>query len=220
MGAPWTRLAEARLPAADEYLHCRYQLDGRVADTDWPTFQSDGPGICSGPWRTTDVMVWSGRSQAARSAARYLAVRGRCPVRTLGGIPEHVHTSTLAAIRPAEAAVSWTNDQLTNCSPPLAAIGDRLRPMAARSKWSTTPPLMPAALDGRPLRCQRDEPRFAATLSRIQSELISADGGVHQPCGHLLWGRRLALLTAVGRSCCAAGAGDLSGSRPAGSAAG
>ena len=32
-------------PSTDEYLHCRYGLDGSRSEGEWHTFQLDGPGI-------------------------------------------------------------------------------------------------------------------------------------------------------------------------------
>ena len=125
--------------------------------------------------------------EAARRAARYLAVLWPLPCADAWEeSPEHVHTSTLAAIGAGlEAAVSLDHrladePEITTAR---AAIGDRLSTDGgAFTKWSGS-----TAVDASLLWMAAPyellvptEPRFAATLSRIESELISADGGVHR----------------------------------------
>ncbi len=91
-----------RPPGADDYLHCRYTVDGSVGPDDWPTFQLDGPGIwlwslahhvrCGG--RLTDD-----RSEAATLVARYLAALRETPASDAWEeSPQFVHTSTQGAI--------------------------------------------------------------------------------------------------------------------------
>jgi GH15 family glucan-1,4-alpha-glucosidase len=190
MGRAIDKARRGRLPAADEYLHCRYHLDGRVADTDWPTFQLDGPGIWL--WslvhhRRHGGLVTDEVQEAARLAARYLAALWPLPCADAWEeSPEHVHTSTLAAIRAGlDAAVSL--DHRLADEPEIAtaraAIGDRFSTDGgAYTKWSGS-----TAVDASLLwmaapyeMVAPTEPRFAATLSRIESELITIDGGVHR----------------------------------------
>ncbi len=64
-----------RTPAASDYLHCRYGADGLPADTDWPTFQLDGPGIWL--WSLAHHVLHGGRLDAelvsaVEHVARYL----------------------------------------------------------------------------------------------------------------------------------------------------
>ncbi|HKZ91092.1 MAG TPA: glycoside hydrolase family 15 protein [Candidatus Limnocylindrales bacterium] len=190
MGRAMARARRGQLPAADEYLHCRYDLDGRVADADWPTFQLDGAGIWL--WSLAHHehhggVVAGEVREAARLAARYLAVLWPLPCADAWEeSPEHVHTSTLAAIRAGlEAAVSL--DRRLAREPEVAtaraAIAGRLSTFrGAFTKWSGS-----TAVDASLLwmaapyeTLAPTEPRFAATLSRIESELITADGGVHR----------------------------------------
>ena len=120
--------------------------------------------------RSTDEV-----QEAARLAARYLAVLWPLPCADAWEeSPEHVHTSTLAAIEAGlEAAVSL--DQRLADEPEIAAaraaIGDRLSTAGgAFTKWSGS-----TAVDASLLWMAAPyellvptEPRFAATLSRIE----------------------------------------------------
>lgn len=185
-------MASARrgdVPSADDYLHCRYDLDGSVADIDWPTFQLDGPGIWL--WALAHHERHGGHvaddvRRAARQTARYLAALWRTPCSDAWEeFHEHVHTSTLAAIKAGlDAAVTLEPGlaDTAEVAQARASIDARLRNDDAFTKWRDSPDVdasllwiaVPYGL------LSPDDPRFAATLSRIEDELISVDGGVHR----------------------------------------
>ncbi|MFV2063942.1 MAG: glycoside hydrolase family 15 protein [Chloroflexota bacterium] len=186
-------MASARsgqIPSADDYLHCRYHLDGSPADTDWPTFQLDGPGIWL--WGLAHHLRHGGQMTAELQrvvllVSRYLADLWTMPCADAWEeFSEHVHTSTLAAIKAGLAAAVSV----------VPALGDEPKIEQARSsidarmsgsggsftKWSGGDEVdasllwMVAPYE----TLAPDEPRFAATLARIEAELISDGGGAHR----------------------------------------
>jgi GH15 family glucan-1,4-alpha-glucosidase len=100
--------------------------------------------------------------------------------------PEHVHTSTLAAIRVGvEAAVSMVPELAAE--PAIAGlradIGGRLSVVdGAFTKWAGNPEVDASLLwMVAPYESMlASEPRFAATLSRIEAELVSDGPSVHR----------------------------------------
>lgn len=182
-----------RRPDPADYLHCRYTTDGSVGPGDWPTFQLDGPGI----W------LWSlGRHIAAggsmaprvlRAALRvgaYLAALWQVPSSDAWEeFPDKVHTSTLAAdLAGLRAVLDFSDEARADRVIRAAAAGlaDRLqgqgRGSGAWTKWDGSDAVdasllwvaAPYAL------VPPTSERFAATLARIESELVSPDGGVHR----------------------------------------
>ena len=178
------------LPSTDEYLHCRYDLDGSRSEGAWHTFQLDGPGIWL--WSVAHHVRRGGRldeglRDAARLTARYLAALWSLPCADAWEEwPEQVHTSTLAAIRAGLDAAAAVVPELAGASEVAAArasIGARLAASSGRyTKWAGSGEvdaslLWMAAPYG---LLAVAEPRFAATLARIEDELIDADGGLHR----------------------------------------
>lgn len=182
---------EGRIPAASDYLHCRYDADGAPSDdSDWPNFQLDGPGIWL--WSLAGHLRHGGRldpalSAAVAIAARYLADLWETPCADAWEeAPEHVHTSTLAAIQAGLEAAAMIDPALADepaLTRALDRIGGRMTVVdGAFTKWAGN-----AEVDGSllwiaaPYRLlDPAEPRFAATLARIETEITDADGGVHR----------------------------------------
>lgn len=178
------------IPTAEEYLHCRYSADGSPADADWPTFQLDGPGIWL--WSLQNHLHHGGQLDAGLDAAvdhvaRYLADLWATPCADAWEeSDEHVHTSTLGAIAAGLSAALAIR-------PPLASVDavslarDSLDARmsvvdGAFTKWSGHSEVDASLLWlAAPYRyLDPDEPRFAATLRRIEDELISEGLGVHR----------------------------------------
>jgi GH15 family glucan-1,4-alpha-glucosidase len=216
-----------RLPSADEYLHCRYHLDGRPADDDWPTFQLDGPGIWL--WSLARHTQLGGSLDddlraAALLAARYLAALWRLPCADAWEeSPEHVHTSTLAAIRAGLDAAQRMLSELADhdVADAAAAIDARLATdEGAFTKWAGN-----HAVDASLLwmaapyeTLAPTEARFAATFDRIERELVSPGGGVHRYAADTFYGGGAwpVLTSAYGRVLLRRGApGDLERARKA-----
>jgi GH15 family glucan-1,4-alpha-glucosidase len=185
------------VPAAQDYLHCRYSADGAESAVEWPSFQLDGPGIWL--WSLGEHLARGGelsprRAGAASLVAEYLAALWRCPsYDAWEENPEQVHSSTVAAIAAGLRAAG------------RYVAGDSAASNAARRRWAESADLMmqhlrEAAVDGYlpkwpgssavdgsllwlgyPYRLVRlDDPIFAATLERIEADLVSPGGGVHR----------------------------------------
>lgn len=199
-----------RSPSPGDYLHCRYELDGTPGPDDWPTFQLDGPGIWL--WSLAHHAKAGGslrpeHRDAALLAARYLSALWDHPSNDAWEeSPEQVHTSTLAALlaglRAAPEVLGGAID------PAIAAaragietrLSGRVGPL---TKWDGN-----EAVDGSLLwtvapygLMQPDEPAFAATLRRIEADLVSPHGGVHRYRADTFYGggEWLLLTAALGR---------------------
>lgn len=204
-------VAAGQAPEAADYLHCRYRADGSTGPDDWPTFQLDGPGIWL--WSLAHHVRAGGsisdeHRRAVDLLARYLAALWDHPsYDAWEEWPEHVHTSTLAAILAGLRAVS-------DLAPTTAARPDIVlaeQRVAAEllvgtgplGKWPGNPAVdasllwvaAPYAL------LPPDHPRFAATLARIEADLRSVDGGVHRYLDDTYYGggEWLLLTAALGR---------------------
>jgi GH15 family glucan-1,4-alpha-glucosidase len=165
------------LPSRDEYLHCRYGIDGSRSEGEWHTFQLDGPGIWL--WSVAHHVRYGGRfdetvHDAVRLTARYLAATWPLPCADAWEeSPEHVHASTLAAIRAGlDAAVSLAPDLAGEAE--VAAIRAAIRARLATSDGPYTKWQGSHSVDASLLwmvapygSVSASEPRFAATLARI-----------------------------------------------------
>ena len=185
------------LSAAD-YLHCRYSVDGLISEVDWPTFQLDGPGIWL--WSLLHHRRHGGEPtpamiEAAGLVARYLAELWDTPC--ADAWEEHhdrVHTSTLAAIAAGLAAAVELEPGLADAASIVrarAAIRARLAEgEGAWTKWPGNPEVDASLL----WMCvpyglvAPTEPRFAATLRRIETELVSDGSGVHRYASDTFYG--------------------------------
>ncbi|HEV8545169.1 MAG TPA: glycoside hydrolase family 15 protein [Candidatus Limnocylindrales bacterium] len=207
---------DGRRPVPADYLHCRYTVDGDVGPEDWPTFQLDGPGIWL--WSLGRHVSAAGEAtfagavaDAALLAGRYLAALWPVPsADAWEEFPEHVHTSTLAADLAGLRALLKLSPR-ARAEPTIvaaeAAIASRLRDQGtgdgAWTKWTGTD-----AVDASLLWIAAPfglvpptDPRFAATLDRIETELVSVDGGVHRYVGDTYYGggEWLLLTASLGR---------------------
>lgn len=200
-------------PTPDDYLHCRYQVDGRPGPDDWPTFQLDGPGIwlwSLGHHVRTGGALGQEHLEAARLVGRYLAALWARPsYDAWEEFPEHVHTSTLAAILAGLVALRLADpgggDSGGEMATARVALEARLGANGGSeyTKWSGNDDVDASLLwlaapygliDPR-------SPRFARTLRRIEEELVSEDGGVHRYRADTYYGggEWLLLTAALGR---------------------
>jgi GH15 family glucan-1,4-alpha-glucosidase len=199
-----------RSPAPEDYLHCRYRADGSPGPDDWPTFQLDGPGIWL--WslahhaRSGGILREEHR-RAAGLATRYLAALWDHPsYDAWEESPEHVHTSTLAGILAGlRATRTILGDASERLDPAVrraeAAIAERMATNSGTfTKWDGND-----AVDGSLLwiavpygLLPPDEPTFAATLRRIEADLVSPDGGVHRYAADTYYGGGEWLLLTAG----------------------
>ncbi len=176
------------VPSPEDYIHCRYEIDGSVGPEDWPTFQLDGPGIWL--WSLAHHEAAGGRvtgemRRAAGLAAAYLAACYELPsYDAWEESPDHVHTSTQAAIlaglraairlhvadKSAANAARVLEEQLTNPANGLY------------TKWRGSPDVDASLLwIVAPYRIvEPEDPAFARTLARIETDLVSEAGGVYR----------------------------------------
>lgn len=184
-------------PDARDALQCRYELDGTPGPEDWPTFQLDGPGIWL--WSLAHHAAAGGvlspaHRNAASLAARYVAALWNHPsYDAWEEAPEHVHTSTLAALLAGLRAAPGLLGEAVD--PSIAAaraqIEERLlRRTGPLTKWRGSD-----AVDGSLLwlvapygLVHPDDPAFSATLARIETELVGTGGGVHRYAADTFYG--------------------------------
>ncbi|HUG48764.1 MAG TPA: glycoside hydrolase family 15 protein [Candidatus Limnocylindria bacterium] len=190
-----------RPPRPEDYLHCRYSADGAESAVEWPSFQLDGPGIWL--WSLGEHLAHGGeltpaRAEAAGLVADYLAALWLCPsYDAWEEHPEHVHTSTVGAIatgvraagRYLASSASSPRSVGRSGSADLAASAElmvqNLRDTGAEGhlpKWRGNDAVDGSLLWlGYPFRAFRvDDPIFAATLRRIEVELVSDEGAVYR----------------------------------------
>ena len=183
--------AAGLVPDPGDLLHCRYAADGRPGPDGWPTFQLDGPGIwlwSLGHHARRGGTLTSDHRRAAWLAARYTAALWDHPsFDAWEESREYVHTSTIAAMLAGLRAVDSALGPMPAPAGKAAdAIAARLAtpqdPSGALTKWSGNP-----AVDGSLLwivapyeLLEPEAEPFAATLRRIEAELVSPGGGVHR----------------------------------------
>lgn len=182
---------DGRRPEVADYLHCRYAADGSPAAEEWPSFQLDGPGIWL--WSLARHHRGGGRLTeelrvAARGVGRYLAELWRLPsFDAWEEFPDEVHTSTLAAILAGLRALRELDPEAPErVTQAVDGIQRTLRETADAvghfPKWRGNSEVdasllwlaVPYGLVG------VDEPLFAATLRRIERDLVAPGGGVHR----------------------------------------
>ncbi len=193
-------------PAPVDYLHCRYEADGSLGPDDWPTFQLDGPGIWL--WSLAHHVRCGGtvgarHLEAVSLATRYLSALWDHPsYDAWEESPDHVHTSTVAAILAGlRASLSLLPDAMGTVAASEAAIVERLAGQeGAFPKWDGND-----AVDASLLwiavpygLLAPDDPAFAATLARIEADLVSDAGGVHRYVADTYYGGGEWLLLTAG----------------------
>ena len=182
---------QGRVPDGGDYLHCRYAADGTPASEDWPSFQLDGPGIWL--WSLEAHLAHGGRLTdelltAARAVGDYLAALWRLPAYDAWEeFPDHVHTSTLGAIAVGLRALLRIDPRpAPRVAAEVETLSEELRGRAARRgyypKWAGS-----TRVDGSLLWLAApyelvtiDDPMFAATLTRIERQLVAPGGGVYR----------------------------------------
>ena len=170
-------------PSSEEYLHCRYDVDGRASVGEWHTFQLDGPGIWL--WAVAHHARHGGRiepaiREAVELTARYLAALWPLPCADAWEeSPEHVHTSTLAAILAGlDAAVDLAPDLAGSSDVAAARAALRARLASAAdgyTKWAGNP-----AIDASLLWMMAPYGLVAATRAALRCHLGAHRGRAHR----------------------------------------
>ena len=188
-----------RIPRED-FLPCRYTVDGEDAVDDWWGFQLDGYGMWL--WALDEHAARHGRplephAEATELTVRYLTEFWAEPCYDWWEEhPDHRHTSTLAALYAGlDAAARW--DVLSSSA--RAAARDTAGEIRARvldegvhdgrlAKWLTG-----SDLDASLVACATpfglvaaDEPVMTATVGALEASI--AHGGVHRYAGDTYYG--------------------------------
>lgn len=182
---------DGRRPEVADYLHCRYAADGSPAAEEWPSFQLDGPGIWL--WSLARHVQGGGRLTeelrvAARGVGRYLAELWRLPsFDAWEEFPDEVHTSTLAAILAGLRALEEIDGEAPERVAHAADEVERTLRTVAEAvgyfpKWRGSHEVDASLLWlAVPYELvDVDDQPFAATLGRIERDLVAPGGGVYR----------------------------------------
>lgn len=174
---------------AEDVLNTRYDVEGKPANGDWPNFQLDGFGTwlwaLSEHKRLTDSELPTIWLDAARLIAGYLSALWRLPCYDCWEeFPDNHHTYTLAAIHGGLRAYSSLSG--TNFTPILEEIITQINTTGVADGHFTKflgSNDLDASLLGLAVPYQLVNPQdsvMLATISAIESELRSSDGGVRR----------------------------------------
>ena len=174
-----------------DYLHTRYTLDGQEGEDEWPNFQLDGFGTWL--WGMIEHLRQGGDTrfppiwgQAAELVARYLAGLWRWPnYDCWEEFGDRVHPHTLAALYAGlRSYASFTGR--TQYARVAKQIRGHILQHGVRDghfvKYIGTD-AVDASLLGIAVPygvVPPDDPRFQATLARIEADLRQEGGGLHR----------------------------------------
>ncbi len=175
--------------ASEDILNTRYSPDGSVADEEWPNFQLDGFGTWL--WALNEQQHITGNQlpadwlEAARLVAGYLLALWRMPCfDSWEESPDALHTYTLAAIYGGLRSFAT---YLSMDIAPLLNEMSNLVLTAGIKDGHFTKSLESNALDANLLGVALpyglvaiDDPRMQATVSAIERELRSCEGGLRR----------------------------------------
>jgi GH15 family glucan-1,4-alpha-glucosidase len=185
------KLERGETPQEQDYLPTRFQLDGSLGREDWTDFQLDGYGawlwgVCQ-HYKEIDSSLWNDVRPAVELVVRYLAALWRSPnYDCWEEYRQHIHTSTLAALYGGLNAVRQIAPSiipdglpeqirdftLENCVAPdghfVKFIGNDA--VDASLLWTALPYGLVSL----------DDPRFQATLAKIERDILRPGGGVYR----------------------------------------
>ena len=175
-----------------DYLPTRFTLDGGLGTDDWPDFQLDGYGawlwgLVTHCRQSDDDALWQQAVPAVRLVIRYLAALWRSP--NYDCWEEHrqeIHPATLAAIYGGLCAVAKMEPSLVPAGLPEAirdyvltacvtADGHFMKFVGndnvdASLLWLAVPYGLVSV----------DDPRFRATVAKIERDILRPGGGVYR----------------------------------------
>jgi len=193
------RLERGETPQEGDYLPTRFQLDGSLGREDWTDFQLDGYGawlwgLCQ-HCNQVDRALWDEARPAVEIVVRYLAALWGSP--NYDCWEEHrqeIHTATLAALHGGLKAVREMDSTLVpdglperiraytlaNCVSSdghfLKFIGNEA--VDASLLWTAVPYELVTIHD----------PRFQATLAKIERDIHRPGGGVYRYAADTYYG--------------------------------
>ena len=190
------KIANGETLAETDYLPTRFSLDGALGQEDWPDFQLDGYGVWL--WvlvqhcRTVNPELWPQVRPAVALLVRYLAALWQSPnYDCWEEFRDHIHTATLASLYGGLSAVEAHDPQLIPAGLPAAIkthiLTQGIAPYGGLSKFIPPSPAPGKTVDASLLWAfvpfglvSLDDPIFAATLARIEADLLCPGGGVYR----------------------------------------
>jgi GH15 family glucan-1,4-alpha-glucosidase len=182
------KLIEGVEPDDADYLPTRFTLDGAIGTEAWTDFQLDGYGTWLwGLAQHADSALWQAAQPAIKVVVSYLKALWQSPNYDCWEEFRHqIHTATLAALYaglyavqqrdpalvPADLPTQIRDYVLTNC---VAADGHFCKfigneEVDASLLWVAVPYRL----------VEVDDPRFVATLAKIERDLHVPKGGVYR----------------------------------------
>lgn len=185
------KLAAGETPDESDYLPTRFTADGLIGTDAWTEFQLDGYGAWL--WglaqycKSADHALWIEARPAVMLTIRYLAALWQSP--NFDCWEEHrdqVHPATLAAIYGGLTAVRALEPALVPAGLPETireftlqnAVTEDGHFMKSLGNPEVDASLLWLAVPYRLVAL--DDPRFLATLAKIERDLVVPDGGVYR----------------------------------------
>ncbi|NPV67961.1 MAG: glycoside hydrolase family 15 protein [Anaerolineae bacterium] len=194
------RLARGETPHDHEYLPTRFTLDGELGTDDWTDFQLDGYGawlwgLVAHVEAAGDDALWETLRPAIDLTVRYLGALWSMPNYDCWEESRHqIHLSTLTALYGGLAAVARYDPGCVPAELPAAiqafalehgvtvagylkkSLGNEA--VDASLLWAAVPYGLLSVTD----------PRFAATLAKIEHDLARPGGGVYRYAADTYYG--------------------------------
>jgi GH15 family glucan-1,4-alpha-glucosidase len=186
------KLARGEAIAESDYLPTRFTLDGGLGQEDWPDFQLDGYGawlwgLVQHVRRHNDDALWRACIPAVTLTVRYLNALWQSPnYDCWEEHRQHIHPATLAALYGGLTAVAEMDAALVPSGLP-AAIRDYTLAHGVTADGHFMKYLGNDAVDSSllwlavPYRLvEVDDPRFLATVAKIERDILRPGGGVYR----------------------------------------
>lgn len=185
------KLDRGEQPLETDYLPTRFALDGGLGQEDWPDFQLDGYGAWL--WglvqhcRLSDFQIWEEARPAIELLVRYLEALWQSP--NYDCWEEHrdqIHTATLAALYGGLTAVQEVDPTLVPYTLPTDirtyilehCVAEEGHFMKSIGNSEVDASLLWVAVPYRVVTV--DDPRFTATLNKIERDIHRPQGGVYR----------------------------------------
>ncbi len=186
------KLARGEALLESDYLPTRFKLDGDINQDDWPNFQLDGYGawlwgLVQFVQAHDDQALWVETRPAVRLTVEYLGALWQSPnYDSWEEHRDHIHPSTLAALYGGFRAVEAQEFGIVP-----AGLADRIRDFVLTHALAPAGHVMKYlgndAVDANllwlavPYRLlELDDPRFQATLAKIERDIHRPGGGVYR----------------------------------------
>lgn len=186
------RLAAGEPITEADYLPTRFTIDGALGNEDWPDFQLDGYGawlwgLVDHCRRHDDTALWGESIPAVTLIVRYLQALWRSPSYDCWEEHrQHIHPATLAALYGGLTAAAAQDAALVPAGLPEAIRAYVLREGVAADghfmkfigNENVDASLLWLAVPYRLVTV--DDPRFLATLAKIEHDIVRPGGGVYR----------------------------------------